>query len=62
MSLDGFSMYPLVTELNKQLAGGRIDRISQPNKHTVLLAVRQPGQNFSLHISISAKSRYQYYY
>jgi len=56
MSLDGFSMYPLVTELNKQLAGGRIDRISQPNKHTVLLAVRQPGQNFSLHISINPQN------
>ncbi|WP_110952900.1 Rqc2 family fibronectin-binding protein [Anaerosinus massiliensis] len=52
MSLDGFSMYPLVNELNHCLAGGRIDKIFQPNKNTVILLVRKPGRNYSLHISI----------
>lgn len=56
MSLDGFSMNPLAIELNKQLAGGRIDRIFQPNKHTILIAIRQPGKNYTLHISINSQS------
>src|SRR5574344_1471554 len=41
MSLDGFSMHPLVRELNTKLAGGRIDKITQPNKQSVILSVRQ---------------------
>lgn len=56
MSLDGFSMHPLVRELNTALAGGRIDKITQPNKQSVLLSVRQPGQNFWLHISINPQN------
>lgn len=56
MGLDGFSLYPLVTDLNNKLAGGRIDRVFQPNKHTILLTIRQPGRNFTLHISINPQS------
>lgn len=52
MSLDGFSLYAAAIELNRELMGGRIDRIFQPNKHTILLQIRQPGQNHTLHISI----------
>lgn len=52
MSLDGFSMRPLVHELNEALTGGRIDKITQPNKHSIILSVRQPGQNILLHLSI----------
>ena len=46
MSLDGFSMYTLTKELNNLLAGGRIDKITQPNKQSIILSVRQPGQNY----------------
>lgn len=56
MSLDGFSMHPLAAELNTALAGGRIDKITQPNKQSVLLSVRQPGQNFLLHLSINPQN------
>jgi len=56
MSLDGFSMHPLAAELNAALAGGRIDKITQPNKQSVLLSIRQPGQNFLLHISINPQN------
>lgn len=52
MSFDGFSMHPLVMELNDTLTGGRIDKITQPNKHTILLSIRQPGKSHLLHISI----------
>ena len=50
-SLDGFSMHALTRELDRSLAGGRIDKITQPNKQTILLSVRQPGRNFLLHIT-----------
>ena len=35
MSLDGFSLNPLINELNDKLAGGRIDKICQPNKQDI---------------------------
>ena len=50
-SLDGFSMHALTRELDCTLAGGRIDKITQPNKQTIILSVRQPGRNFLLHIT-----------
>ncbi|BAL83298.1 hypothetical protein SELR_15900 [Selenomonas ruminantium subsp. lactilytica TAM6421] len=56
MSLDGFSMRPLVRELNDKLAGGRIDKITQPNKQSIVLSIRQPGQNHQLHISINSQN------
>lgn len=56
MSLDGFSMRPLARELDSTLAGGRIDKITQPNKQSIILSVRQPGQNYLLHISISSQN------
>lgn len=56
MSLDGFSMHPLTRELDTALAGGRIDKITQPNKQSIILSVRQPGQNFLLHISINSQT------
>lgn len=56
MSLDGFSMRPLVRELNDKLAGGRIDKITQPNKQSIVLSIRQPGQNQQLHISINSQN------
>ena len=56
MSLDGFSMRPLVRELNNTLAGGRIDKITQPNKQSIVLSIRQPGQNQQLHICINSQN------
>lgn len=56
MSLDGLSMHPLVVELNQQLSGGRIDKIFQPNKNTIVLLIRKPGKNYALHISINPQN------
>lgn len=56
MSLDGFSMRALTRELNTKLAGGRIDKITQPSKQSVILSVRQPGENLLLHISINSQN------
>lgn len=56
MSLDGFSMRALTRELNTKFAGGRIDKITQPSKQSVILSVRQPGENLLLHISINSQN------
>jgi predicted ribosome quality control (RQC) complex YloA/Tae2 family protein len=51
MSLDGFSLSPLILELNAKLAGGRIEKIFQTDKYTLVLWVRQGNENFRLLIS-----------
>ena len=54
MSLDGFSMSALVHELADALTGGRIDKINQPNKQSIVLGIRQPGQNLLFYINTNA--------
>lgn len=56
MSLDGISMHPLSIELDLALAGGRIDKINQPNKQSIIMALRMPGKNLLLHITISPQN------
>ncbi len=56
MSLDGFSLHPLIAELNDKIAGGRIDRICQPNKQDIYLYIRQPGQTYILYLSINPQN------
>lgn len=51
MSLDGLSLSTLLIELNTKLAGGRIDKIFQTDKLTLIMWVRQPNQNLCLVIS-----------
>ena len=54
MSIDGLSLIPLVAELNGKLAGGRIDKIFQPDKLTLIIWIRQPGVTYKLLISAQA--------
>ena len=56
MSLDGISMHPLAIELDRAVAGGRIDRINQPNKQSIVMALRLPGKNVLLHITINPQN------
>ncbi len=51
MNIDGLSLAPLVSELNAALTGGRIDKIFQPDAYSLLLWIRQPGENLRLYIS-----------
>lgn len=51
MNIDGLSLAPLVSELNAVLAGGRIDKVFQPDASSLLLWVRQPGENLRLFLS-----------
>lgn len=56
MSLDGISMHPLAIELDRAVAGGRIDRINQPNKQSIVMSLRLPGKNVLLHITINPQN------
>ena len=56
MNLDGFSLHPLAIELNDALSGGRIDKITQPNKHTIIMSIRQPGKNYLVRFSINPQN------
>lgn len=55
MSLDGISMHPLAIELDRAVAGGRIDRINQPSKQSIVMSLRLPGKNVLLHITINPR-------
>lgn len=56
MSLDGISMHPLAIELGRAVAGGRIDRINQPSKQSIVMSLRLPGKNVLLHITINPQN------
>lgn len=55
MSLDGLSLSSLVAELNTKLRGGRIDKIFQIDKHTLILGIRQTNETLRLLISVNPK-------
>lgn len=54
MSMDGLSLYSAMNELNKRLAGGKIDKNQQTDKEELLLMVRSLGQTYRLLINASA--------
>ena len=56
MNLDGFSMRPLVLELEKNLVGGRVDKITQQNKANLTFTIRQPGKTLLLRISLAPQN------
>ena len=54
MPLDGFTLGLIARELNGTLAGGRIDRVVQPERDELSLTVRNGGANHMLLLSASA--------
>lgn len=54
MAFDGITIACMVDELSKKLVGGRITKISQPEKEEVLLTVKSIGGQHRLFISASA--------
>lgn len=55
MALDGLILSSIVYELQTALLGGRIDKISQPDRHTLILSIRQPGKNIRVLINTDAQ-------
>ena len=56
MSMDGMTVGFTARELNRKLAGGRIDRITQPERDTVILTIRAEGENRNLLLCASANN------
>lgn len=48
MNIEGLSLSALLFELNTKILGGRIEKLFQPDKHTLVLWIRQPGETFRL--------------
>ena len=54
MPLDGITLSFVARELNALLAGGRIDKVVQPERDEIILTVRNQGQNHQLLLSASS--------
>ena len=54
MALDGVLLNGLSRELETELAGGRLDKIQQPEKDEIHLTLRNKGNNYRLLLSASA--------
>ncbi len=54
MAFDGVTIANLVSELKKELTGGRLYKIAQPESDELLLTVKQPGGQKRLLISADA--------
>lgn len=54
MALDGITVSSIVCELTNKLLGGRIDKIYQPQKDEIIIAVRSIGSNFKLLLSANS--------
>lgn len=48
MPLDGMTLRFLARELDEELKGGRVERVTQPEKDIILLAMRAGGKNVKL--------------
>ena len=55
MAFDGIVTKAIASEL-QQLIGGRIDKIFQPNKDTILLGFYYNGNNYALNISTNSQN------
>ena len=54
MALDGITVAGIVSELNKKLLGGRIDKIYQPLADEIIFTVRSIGQNYKVLVSANS--------
>ncbi|NLP42241.1 MAG: fibronectin/fibrinogen-binding protein [Veillonellaceae bacterium] len=56
MGIDGISLSALVIELHKKLSGGRIDKIYQVDKTTLIMWIRQMQEDYCLIISANPEN------
>lgn len=54
MALDGITIAGLVQELNQALAGGKINKIAQPEADELMLTIKNQRNQYRLYISASA--------
>ena len=56
MPMDGFTLSFMERELRERLIGGRVDKISQPERDLLLLSIRNQGVNYRLLLSANASN------
>ncbi len=54
--MDGFTLSFMARELHKLLAGGRVDKVSQPERDLIMLLIRSQGANYKLLLSANANT------
>ncbi len=54
MPMDGFTLSFMARELNEKLAGGRVDKVNQPERDALTLLIRSGGGNHRLLLSANA--------
>lgn len=54
MAFDGIVTKAVVTELQNEILGSKIDKIYEPDKNTIILGLYSPGKHNSLNICIDA--------
>lgn len=54
MPMDGVTFHLIARELDALLAGGRVDKVTQPERDEVILTIRSQGENHNLLLSASA--------
>ena len=54
MPLDGLTFYHIARELDARLAGGRVDKVQQPERDEIILTIRNGGENHLLLLCASA--------
>ena len=56
MPFDGFTIAAITAELDRELAGARIDKIHHPEKEELILSIRMPqGKTHRLLLSANAR-------
>lgn len=53
MAFDGIVTKSIVSELNKFIVGGKINKVFEPNKNEIILGIYNNGKNYALNCSIS---------
>jgi len=56
MPMDGVMLGFVVRELKEKLVGGRVDKVTQPEKDEIILTIRSGGENRMLLMSANASS------
>ena len=53
MAFDGIATKSIVSELNRFILGGKINKIFEPNKNEIVLGIYNHGKNYALNCTIS---------
>ncbi|MCI8277285.1 MAG: hypothetical protein HFJ46_05115 [Clostridia bacterium] len=56
MAFDGFITKAIITELNKSIVGGKINKVYEPTKNEIILSIYNNGENYLLELSANPEA------